>query len=82
MNTSSQDTATSSTTNGEPQGSAADLLVALATTWAKHGLAVGKLALETSATTLQETAQLLGRIRTTLGRNETDETPGDAPTGK
>ena len=36
-----------------------ETLVGVGTTWAAHGLKVGKMALEASATTLGKTAQLL-----------------------
>ena len=36
-------------------------------TWARYGLNVGKMALETSATTLQKTAVMLGNLAETLG---------------
>ncbi len=37
-------------------------LVAVGSVWASHGLKVGKLALQTSARTLQATAGLLGEL--------------------
>ena len=37
-------------------------LVAVGSVWASHGLKLGKLALQTSATTLQATARLLGDL--------------------
>jgi len=41
-------------------------LVTVGRAWARHGLTVGKSALETSATTLHKTASLLESLSTTL----------------
>jgi len=37
-------------------------LVDIGTVWAKYGLGVGKLALETSSKTLNSTAEVLGEV--------------------
>jgi len=73
MNTTeTQDTATTDPTanpSTDPSPRAADVVIDLAATWAQHGLTVGKLALEASAKTLQDTAKLLESIRASLGRD-------------
>ena len=45
--------------------------------WARYGLEVGKSALQTSATTLQKTASLLGELASRLQDQQRD---GDKPT--
>jgi hypothetical protein len=50
-------------------------IVTVGKAWARYGLTVGRMALETSATTLNKTATLLGDLAQTLARK--DETQGD-----
>ncbi|MBX3193295.1 MAG: hypothetical protein KF819_40305 [Labilithrix sp.] len=53
-----------------------DAVFDVGTTWAEHGLVVGRLALEASAKTLQSTAKLLDRVREAVARNPASaETP-------
>jgi hypothetical protein len=47
--------------------------------WARYGLTVGKMALETSATTLSKTATWLGDLAQTLARKtESEDAAKDA----
>ncbi|MBI4700589.1 MAG: hypothetical protein HY744_05400 [Deltaproteobacteria bacterium] len=59
-------------TQNNPSNAAAkkalDDIMTIGKAWARHGLTVGKMALETSATTLQKTAELLGHLSQTLTR--------------
>jgi hypothetical protein len=53
-----------------------DSALMLGRLWARHGLTLGKLALETSATTLKTTADLLSAVADAVAPevDETDET--------
>lgn len=46
--------------------------------WARHGLNLGKLALETSATTLKTTAELLTAVSNAVAPEAAEKTPDDA----
>ena len=47
-------------------------LTAVGMSWARHGLTIGKSALETSAQTLRETAEVLGQLSEKFRAKETD----------
>ena len=64
---------------------AVDTLFGLGRLWATHGLTIGRAALETSATTLRMTSELLGQISDNLAEeaaampeDEPADEPGDA----
>jgi len=46
--------------------------------WARHGLEIGKSALETSATTLRTTADLLGQISSRISDEPAENTEDGA----
>lgn len=50
-----------------------DSAVGLGRLWAKHGLTIGKLALETSATSLGTTARMLASIAEAIAPEEKTE---------
>lgn len=57
---------------------AVDTLFGLGRLWATHGLTIGRAALETSATTLRMTSELLGQISDNLAE-EAAAMPEDEP---
>ena len=74
----STESASTSASNAAPAPRAADVVIDLAATWAQHGLAVGKLALEASAKTLEDTAKLLESIRTSIAHGRDAAPPASA----
>lgn len=63
VNHDTKATETSTTTQAEKL---TESLFALGAAWARYGLSVGKLALETSAKTLEGTSKVLGHLADTL----------------
>jgi hypothetical protein len=77
---SNEITSTESTESQTPKTDAAveqlvESAVGLGRLWARHGLTIGKLALETSATTLGTTARMLANIAEAIAPEQpkTDE---------
>jgi hypothetical protein len=74
-------TETETTTSNESQPSKTDAAVeqvidsavGLGRLWARHGLTIGKLALETSATSLGTTARMLSSLAEALAPETKDE---------
>jgi hypothetical protein len=61
-------TQTTETVTKAPAARALDDIMTVGKAWARYGLTVGKMALETSATTLSKTASWLGDLAQTLAR--------------
>ena len=61
-------TQTTETGTKAPTARALDDIMTVGKAWARYGLTVGKMALETSATTLNKTASWLGDLAQTLAR--------------
>ncbi|MBI5535148.1 MAG: hypothetical protein HY898_20645 [Deltaproteobacteria bacterium] len=53
-------------------------LTVIGRTWARYGLTVGRMALETSAITLQKTASVLGDLSTAMKDAQSEE-PKEPP---
>lgn len=66
MNTTTPHDASSAPPSND---SIVDALFDVGTAWAEQGLVIGRLALETSAATLNQTAKLLDRVRAAIARN-------------
>ena len=61
----------------EEHDSLIDALRAVGGAWARYGLSVGRAALETSARTLETTANALGNLAETFERRDREAREGD-----